>query len=173
MAAHHRLLMSDQSPALRTSDSRENLGLLKQSRPPELRGYREKLENRNSWAQRGMETPSPYRPVLGYLPVSRPGAAAVCSRLIPATRFFSPPFIYFPPLRFNPVSWEIPAEIYSLLRCFFSLVPWLPDPVWLRFVPGMGGKQQERRTVHSVGWVEVPYRCYTPVGSAPVPQRLG
>lgn len=45
--------------------------------------------------------------------------------LILASSFFSPLFIYFFPLHFNSISWEIPAEIYSLLRCFFSLVWWM------------------------------------------------
>lgn len=45
---------------------------------------------------------------------------------------FSSVYLFLPPpLRFNPVSWEIPVEIYSLLKYFFSLALRMPSPVRL------------------------------------------
>lgn len=81
---------------------------------------------------------------------------------------FSSVYLFLPPhLHFNTVSWEIPAEIYSLLRCFSSLAPCMPSWVWLWFVSGMEGKSSRTEELCSLSGarayvpVKIPFRCYT------------
>lgn len=156
-----------------------NSQLFKEKRPLELHCHGEKLENRNSWVERGKEMPSFHHPMLAWLCPSIPDLGSWCCSIQGLTHGFRSWHGWYwqvdsfllrlfisSPLHFNTISWEIPAEIYSLLRCFFSLALWMLGLVWLWFVSGTDGKSSRTEELCLLLGVcayvpaKIAYRCY-------------